>query len=119
MPSIFDTEKYEARQILIFFKKFIEAISKPIQKDGQEHIDYVPSQVVSEYFAEIFKKDDNHQLDGIVYPSAVSPNGKNIVLFPRYDFLEKDTFSIKYQENETEIVDFKTWKDLFEKIGNS
>lgn len=82
LPSIFDDNRRDEREGLLFLESFIEEITKPVQKNGSEHIEYVPSQVVSEYFALIFHTADGHHLDGILYPSAVHPGGRNLVLFP-------------------------------------
>lgn len=81
-PSVFDVSKREQLQTIIFLNGFVKAISQPIAKDGREHVDYVPSQVVSEYFAKVFLDKDIVRVDGIIYPSAVVPDGQNIVIFP-------------------------------------
>lgn len=82
IPSVFDGQRYETREVILFLDRFVSAISQPTIKDGREHIDYVPSQVVSEFFAQVFSLEDRVPLDGIVYPSALLPGGRNIVLFP-------------------------------------
>jgi hypothetical protein len=39
--------------------------------------------VVSEYFAQVFEPTGQAVgVDGLMYPSAVRPGGKNLVLFP-------------------------------------
>jgi RES domain-containing protein len=81
IPSIFDEARAEQRQVLLFLGRFVDAISQPVLRDGRDHIDYVPSQVVSEYFSQVHRFD-GHCLAGIVYPSAVRDGGKNAVLFP-------------------------------------
>lgn len=68
-----------------FLYKFTDEISKPLAHDGSEHIEYVPTQVVSEYFAQAFKHAKNKRIDGLIYPSAVAQRGKNLALFPQYD----------------------------------
>ncbi|WIV99687.1 HEPN-associated N-terminal domain-containing protein [Kinneretia aquatilis] len=83
LPSVFDEAKHRLREVVLFLDDFVEDICQPVQKDGQEHISYVPSQVVSEYFAQVFKTVEGKVLDGIVYPSAVAPGGVNLALFPR------------------------------------
>ncbi|MFI3138365.1 MAG: RES domain-containing protein [Methylococcaceae bacterium] len=82
LPSIFDDNRRDKREELIFLESFIEEITKPVEKDNRKHIDYVPSQVVSEYFALVFQPSNGERLDGILYPSAVNPGGCNLVLFP-------------------------------------
>lgn len=51
-------------------------------KDGHEHIDYVPSQVICEYLAQVFEPALGTRLGGLIYPSAVHPGGKSLVVFP-------------------------------------
>nr|AQQ74472.1 hypothetical protein [uncultured bacterium] len=81
-PSIFDSGKRDLRESVLFLEGFVESISRPVRKDGQEHLDYVPSQVVSEYFALAMKHLKGKAIDGLIYPSAVRQSGKNLVLFP-------------------------------------
>jgi len=83
LPSLFDDENRRVREAVLFLKDFVMDICQPVQKDGREHISYVPSQVASEYFAQLFKTPDGARLDGIVYPSAVSLGNVNVALFPR------------------------------------
>lgn len=61
-----------------YFYSFLEDFSKPIGKDGKEHIDYVPTQIVTEYFRRIFTICDINTLEGIAYKSF--RNGKKYVL---------------------------------------
>lgn len=81
-PSIFDVHLHEDLVGLFFVDEFIKKITKPVAKDGSEHIEYVPSQVVSEYFALVFDLEDGKRLDGIKYPSSVHLGSHNLVLFP-------------------------------------
>jgi RES domain-containing protein len=82
LPSIFDDERRDDAEALIFLASFIKEIKKPVEKNGSEHVEYVPTQVVSEYFALVFELKNGERLDGILYPSAVNPSGRNLVLFP-------------------------------------
>lgn len=86
LPSIFDSDHAEEREGLIFLEHFIDVIAIPVTKDGREHVDYLPSQVVCEFFSQVFQIDGDGQLDGIVYPSAVRPGGKNFVIFPPREY---------------------------------
>lgn len=81
IPSIFDEVHADQRQVLLFLHRFVHAITQPVLRDGREHVDYVPSQVVSEYFSQVHRFD-GQCLAGIVYPSAVRGGGTNVVLFP-------------------------------------
>ncbi len=93
VPSLFDSTRRADREALLFLERFRRAIGEPIQKDGREHVDYLPSQVVSEFFALRFRRDAFVDgLDGVKFPSSVNPNGWNLVLFPA-DRGIKQTFS--------------------------
>lgn len=80
-PSIFEDKKRE-HDMVQFLWKFVGEISKPIAHDGSEHIEYVPTQVVSEYFAQTFRYGKGKPIDGLIYPSAMQSGGKNLVIFP-------------------------------------
>lgn len=59
-----------------------DSFSKPI-RPGDEHIDYIPTQ----YLSECFK---NTGYDGIVYKSALTEKGYNVVLFnPKFAHLRR------------------------------
>ncbi len=109
-PSIFDTEKRDIREAILFLKKFVHAISKPIPKDSREHVDFVPSQVVSEFFAQVFlQEESDRRIDGIVYPSAIVPNGQNVVIFPPRESMRdwKDVVELR----NVELIIAENWND--------
>lgn len=110
IPSVFDASKRREREGLLFLRSFVQSICKPVSKDGSEHIDYVPSQVVSEYFAQVFRiSARGGAVDGIVYPSAVRPGGKNLVLFPIQRGFAR-AFIAEYVSATT--MGLATWADL-------
>lgn len=81
VPSLFDRAKVGTRAACIFLREFLKDFTAPVVKDGREHIDYVPTQVVTEYLRRIFRTHDNDEIHGIVYPSAVDRLGRSCVLF--------------------------------------
>lgn len=82
-PSTFDQVRQQDREGHLFLHAFVREISKPVTKNGSEHVDYVPSQVVCEYFTQVFRPlNEADRVDALLYPSAVRPGGKNLVLFP-------------------------------------
>lgn len=89
-PSIFDLDKMPLRQARSFIEAFSDSISQPVQKDGSEHIDYVPSQVICEYLAQAFELEPGITLGGLIYKSAANPGGKNLVLFPNHEWDKRD-----------------------------
>jgi RES domain-containing protein len=113
LPSIFNDDLRDVRERLLFLNRFISAISVPVRKDGGEHIDYAPSQVVSEFFAKVFRSSLGEQIHGMVYPSAVQPGGRNIVLFPPQDLSEFSSL-VKFQSGAT--VTYETWPDFIRAV---
>ncbi len=81
VPSIFNREKNHLRSSIIFLHSFSREISKPINKDGFEHIEYVPTQVFTEYTKHFFRFGDHGSIDGILYPSSKHDGGVSCVLF--------------------------------------
>jgi hypothetical protein len=80
LPSIFAQVRYE-RDHLLFLRQFVESITEPVEHDGREHIDYVASQIVTEYFRHRYRMDKKIALDGIIYPSAQRRCGRSAVIF--------------------------------------
>jgi hypothetical protein len=74
--DIFEKNYDKLAPIYQFLKRFHEEISKPILP-SDEQLQYIPTQVISEYLEQSFKP----KVNGIIYRSAQSKNGKNIVLF--------------------------------------
>lgn len=113
-PSIFDRKHRAERELLLFLFAFTRQISEPVKKDGREHIDYVPSQVVSEYFAKIYRMADGNPLDGMAYESAVRPGGINIVLFPPQQ--KSKSFSGLVEFSGCKLITFGHWMEFFDAI---
>ena len=66
-----------------FMTTFMSEIARPCLPDD-EHLDYVPTQVVSEYLTHLHKLKRGYKertIDAIIYRSAQNGNGKNIVIF--------------------------------------
>ena len=80
VPSLFDRQRAEQRVPCIFLRSFVEDFVKSVQKDGREHIEYVPTQIVTEYVRRVFRDQSGEEVHGIVYPSAVA-DGMSCVLF--------------------------------------
>jgi hypothetical protein len=81
VPSIFDEHQNYLRPAIKFLWDFTEDLSKEIEKDGREHIEYVPTQVATEYFRRVFRDLDKEPLRGIIYPSSRHEGGVSWVLF--------------------------------------
>lgn len=92
-PSVFAIDLKDVREKAIFLGKFVQSITQPVRKDGQEHIDYVPSQVVCEYLAQVFRAENDAPLNGLIFPSVAHPGGVNLVVFPVGEWFQSDRFS--------------------------
>lgn len=90
LPSPFDQKKLKDYYRISFIRDFVQDLMSPIKRDGRVHIDYVPTQVVTEYFRFPFsdKLKGNKRINGIVYPS--SKNGKKacVLFFDNPESLE-------------------------------
>lgn len=90
VPSIFaeiaDSLEYDPRPLLIFLNYFTAALSKPIARDDRVHVEYIPTQIVTEYFRTEFLHEDA-KIDGIRYRSARHADHCSLVLFATQDDL--------------------------------
>jgi hypothetical protein len=81
VPSLFDADSRHLRPALVFLRQFVEEIKKPFQRDNRIHIEYVPTQVITEWFRTRFEPDGGPAVDGILYGSARNSSGVNLALF--------------------------------------
>ena len=81
VPSIFEPDLYESRHNRYFLHAFINDLIAPVSKDGREHVDYVPTQIVSEYFRYKFKTESGEGIKGVKYQSVKDDGGKNLAVF--------------------------------------
>ena len=106
--SIFSPVYRERQDQWQFMQSFMDEISAAILP-SDETLQYVPSQVVSEFIhadlaVKIRGKDCN--IDGIIYRSAQYPTGKNIVLFGAAALTEPSlTMRSKAREDVSEFFD--------------
>jgi hypothetical protein len=84
VPSLFqelpDTLEYNPRRTLRFLHHLAREISRPIARDDRVHVEYVPTQVVTEYVRSAVLPGDK-RLDGVRYQSARRRGGNSLVLF--------------------------------------
>ena len=81
LPSIFDFKKVKTHYLIRFLYDLVKDFTQEIKKDGKEHIEYVPTQVVTEYFRYPFNKNRQNTIDGIVYPSSKNKSKSSSVIF--------------------------------------
>ena len=91
IPSLFDcvpdSTEIQLRRILKFLHHIAREVSRPIERGDREHVEYVPTQVVTEFIREQVTSG-NSRIDGIKYWSAVHPNHASYVLFANQGSVE-------------------------------
>ncbi|WP_407531873.1 HEPN-associated N-terminal domain-containing protein [Elizabethkingia meningoseptica] len=79
IPSPFDMRRRNNYYPLIFLYSFANDLAKPITGNST-HIDYVPTQIITEYFRFPFSESLRDRIDGIIYRSS-RDNNRACVLF--------------------------------------
>jgi len=85
IPSPFDPAQLDRFFMTRFLQRFVADLIKPVELDGPEHIEYVPTQVFTEYIRQSFPG----RLDGMIFPSAQGA-GSNVVLFYDNEFVKDE-----------------------------
>lgn len=99
-PGMFSDATPHAAMSLSFLKEFATDIMQPVARDERVHIDYLPSQVATEFFRDYSFSDG--PICGILYKSTVHERGWNATLFP--DRLNLSSTSL---ENESCLLSFQ------------
>jgi hypothetical protein len=77
LPSIFDRNERERYGVLQFFRDFALHVAAPVTPDGRPHMQYIPTQIVTEFFRWVPKK----AIDGIKLRSAQDGNDTYVLFF--------------------------------------
>lgn len=85
IPSIFDEEYRGLRSKLSFLFDFINDFTKSIDRKASPHVDYVPTQIVTEYLRDQFAGYNGASVDGIIYPSSKNVGKNAVVVFANSD----------------------------------
>ncbi len=75
--SIFGNSDFN---VMSFLKSFVLEISKPFI-ENEKNIEYVPTQIITEYFRYIFKTKEDENINGLIYQSASNKGDLCCVLF--------------------------------------
>ena len=112
-PSVFDDDAYDDYQGILFLRDFAGQISVP--KDDREHLEYIPSQVVCEFFAQVFGRGEGgRRVDGIAYRSSVVHGGQNVVVFPPK---AGETWEDVVDLVSTQRLELEDWSDVTRGVG--
>lgn len=90
IPSIFDLKKKRSYYQLIFLNRFVNDLVKPIERDDKVHINYVPTQVVTEYLRYPFSdKLRSKRIDGLIYKSSKTGRRACVLFFNNEESIDK------------------------------
>lgn len=89
-PSLFDPDDFFLRSEAGIFRDFAREVSRPVRPDRIDHIEYIPTQIVTEYFVARVRANDGAPLDGMRYRSAKG-DGVAYVFFYGREGLEGTT----------------------------
>jgi hypothetical protein len=112
VPSMFDASSRDLQNAIAFLHGFVGDLVEPIARDGHEHIEYVPTQIVTEYVRHRFRTEDDGRLEGVLYRSSKRPAGVACVLFidgtscgvPTEAWKEPEQV-LRLLEDQTEVLD--------------
>lgn len=71
---------YESSWCISFLNSFHKDITRPLLNDAKEAIEYIPSQIFTEYLRWMFTDKKGRNIDGLMYRSSKTQNA-NVVLF--------------------------------------
>jgi hypothetical protein len=121
VPTIFKRDAtVEQIDALSFLRRFVRDISQPVSKSEKEHIEYVPTQILTEYFRHIFKTKDGQSIMGLKYPSSYTRrpcyvmfwgHGEDAAVNP--DVIEKWCEEPVIHQNQVVSDQHRTLRDLF------
>jgi RES domain len=85
-PSYFDEAKHEELGLARFLRSFVDSITQPVIPDGRQHIEYTPTQVLTEYLRWM----PENPIDGIALPSAQTGEKTYVLFFDSSAFADAD-----------------------------
>ena len=93
IPALFECDpeggQDVSRRALTFLHHVADQISRPIMRDDRIHVEYVPTQVVTEFLRARVRWRRN-AIDGVKYTSAAHPGRASYVLFANQDHVVID-----------------------------
>ncbi|MEL7738583.1 HEPN-associated N-terminal domain-containing protein [Citromicrobium bathyomarinum] len=90
IPGFFSDASRRNTQLISFLHDFSRQISRPVPRDERVHVDYLPTQVFTEYLRDF--EFDGSKISGIRYPTSHPSRGSNFVFFTTQDGIEQDDY---------------------------
>lgn len=99
-----------------FLPEFAKDLSAPIHRDGREHIEYVPTQVFTEYVRHMLSASDGAPIHGIRYTSSKDGNACFVIFADQRQCLDEPGTLDKPQLLRPLPNSLKEWKLLLSEI---
>ena len=114
IPGLFERDpevgQDVSRRALTFLRHIADQISRPIARDDRVHVEYVPTQVVTE-FLRARVRWRGRAIDGVKYDSAAHPGHASYVLFAN-----RDHVAVDHRDSESEET---PWLELVDVLRRS
>lgn len=81
IPSLFDPERRDLRPALSFLHGFTADVVRPARPDDHQNLDYVPTQVIAEYFHQLLRNSEGLPVMGVLWRSSKDSSVTDCVLF--------------------------------------
>ena len=99
LPDYWSVKNLRKRDFIQLLSILNEDFSRKIEKDNKQHIEYLPTQIIAEYF-----KINYFDICGIIYRSSVS-NKKNVAIFSeRLQFSDKNKYSYLTNKDKKTLI---------------
>lgn len=108
VPSLFDENLNTVRTELKILNNFADEISKPCSPDSLLHVEYVPTQIITEYFRWCFQKNEK-PVDGIIYRSSVRAGGRSVAFFFGSEACAEHEFESDREEEKVLLFQGADW----------
>lgn len=100
VPSLLDKSSLKNRAVAKFILSFLRDMATPVKPDDKTHLDYIPTQVVTEYLKYVLS--GKMPVHGLIYNSVKKPGGKCTVLFVDNDQIAEDQVGKKASSDPNE-----------------
>ncbi|MFK4687234.1 HEPN-associated N-terminal domain-containing protein [Streptomyces pristinaespiralis] len=101
VPSLYDLDRAADRRPLIFLRDFTAQLTKPA-RSAYEQIDYVPTQVVTEYLLHVFRPQA--PVSGLLYTSSLTGAMAAVLDVPNERCVDRGTEALGQRDSSLSLV---------------
>ena len=120
-PSFFSPDGPTRCHQIEFLKKFAKDLSQPIEKDGRQHIQYIPTQVFTEFVRHVMKGPNGVPVHGIWYSSSRNGEPCCVIFATQEECLPRGPLDMVTQKLEFVAGSIKTvnaTEASYDKVGD-